>query len=214
MSKLLESVALPCTRVPDGVRPGNALRIAEPIRMGQGWRDEEDEGLRAGTVRLAWEPGALWVMAELVDDEIWSTATADSQRLWEMGDVFEMFLQVEGRDDYVEMHVAPHGFRMHLRLDTEMFRAMANEEREFDGALVRPPAFEAKTLVLDGQWVVEARVPASEVHPNGRISPGDRWLASFCRYDARAEGSAVLSSTSPHRICGFHRRAEWRSICF
>lgn len=197
-----------------GKRAGEILPHAPGILMGQGWNVAPDERLRPGVVRLAWEPEALWVRAELNDDEICSRATSDSQHLWELGDVFEMFLQGEGRDDYAEMHVSPGGFRMQLALDGTKFRRLESDECRVEDFLVVPPRFDAEARQETGGWTVEARIPAGEVDPKGRIDAGDRWLGSFCRYDVGCEGRPVLSSTSLHRVCRFHRRQEWRTICF
>lgn len=113
------------------------------------------------------ESRTLWVLATLDDTDIFTKATGDLQRLWELGDVFEIFLEAEGCGQYCETHITPGKFRMHLRLTSDDFTAMKKR------------------------------------------TPG------FCRSDAWSDGRApVLSSTSPHREANFHRRQEWRPICF
>lgn len=81
--------------------------------------------------------------------------------------------------------------------------------------MVRLPGFESRCKTTPSGWSVETRIPAAFVDPKGVISASSRWNASFCRYDAWTDGRPpVLSSTTPHSELDFHRRHEWRQLCF
>lgn len=59
---------------------------------------------------------AIWLKLEMTDRDVVSTATADHQYLWELGDLAEWFIGVPPGEDgthgtYVELHVNPHGHR-------------------------------------------------------------------------------------------------------
>ncbi len=44
-------------------------------------------------MRLGWNAAGLWVLATMDDDSIVSRATGNNQRLWNLGDVFEIFVR-------------------------------------------------------------------------------------------------------------------------
>lgn len=191
-----------------------SLGEAEPIALGQAWNHGPDRS--DGTVRLAWCPEALLVRADLRDGDVFTTATGDSQYFWELGDVFEIFLEAEGVGYYTEMHVAPGNFRMHLRIRPEEYLSMKAGNLTPADLMVRPPEFESRFEVVPGGWAVEAFIPVAAVQPGKKISHESRWRASFCRYDAGSDGRApVLSSTSRHSgKINFHAREDWRLLCF
>jgi hypothetical protein len=166
-------------------------------------------------VRIAWNPGALVIQADMDDDEVTTRATADSQYLWEMGDVFEVFLEAEGAGYYTEMHVAPGNHRLHLRIRPLDFEAMRNKLLTPSDLMVRPPGFTSKSAITATGWTTQVTIPAAAVDPRAAISRESRWKASFCRYDAWSDGRPpTLSSTSFHQKPSFHERNDWRPLCF
>lgn len=163
----------------------------------QPWAAQPEARFRPGTVRLAWSVDALLVLADLHDDEVRTSATADNQRLWELGDVFEIFLQAEGNDAYTELHVAPNGIRMHLRFPENL--------------PVTPVGFQASANLTATGWRVEARIPA-EVCGLPRFEAGTILRVSFCRYDAGAGAPPVLSTSAAHPAVSFHHPDEWPRV--
>lgn len=206
----LRTALLPCNiREPpvERVRPPSDNPVPVPchdtagegavFHLAQSWRPHTEPLFRPGLVRLAWQPAFLLVVADLVDEEVLTGATADNQRMWELGDVFEMFVKAEGRDDYVELHATPNGRRLHLR---------------FPGARAADPAaFHAEASIAPDGWRVTARIPAG-VAGLDCYRAGLALRASFCRYDAGTGTPPVLSSTSPHPVPSFHRPDEWPRI--
>lgn len=164
------------------------------FHLAQPWRAHPEEKFRAGTVRLAWVPGTLIARADLQDDDVRTTAAADNQNLWELGDVFEIFLQAEGSPGYTELHVAPNGKKLHLR---------------FPGKIPGDPAgFAASAAAIPGGWRIEALIPPG-ICGLPDFHAGQHLRVSFCRYDASGAGTPVLSTSSPHRVISFHRPEEW-----
>lgn len=139
-------------------------------------------------------------------------ATSDNQPLFELGDAFEIFLQREGATDYVELHVAPNGKRMHLSLPGLRGRPSPGAEAlAFGQMLVTPVGFSATTAMADEGWRAEVRIPAATLGLKD-FRGGERFRISFCRYDASGEGPPICSSSSPHKILDFHRPDEWTQI--
>lgn len=192
----------------------SSLESAVSVALGQVGGERSD--FSGGTVRIVWCPEALLVRADLLDGEVFTRATGDSQYFWEMGDVFEIFLEAEGAGYYTEMHVAPGNHRMHMRIRPEDYLSMRAGTLTPADLMVRPPGFESRCEMVPGGWAVEAVIPSETVQPGGRISRDSLWRASCSRYDAGSDGrDPVLSSTSFHRgKINFHARADWRILCF
>ncbi len=112
--------------------------------LGQHWAGHPDPGFRPCSVRVSWIERALHVMADLTDDESFSHATGDNQKMWTLGDVFEMFVQLEGRCDYAELHVTPNNHRLHLALPGVLGRATPDSEPlSFEAMRVHPVGFDS-----------------------------------------------------------------------
>lgn len=69
-----------------------------------------------GTVRYAWCEEFIYAAFELADSDPVTDATAHQQRLWELGDVAEWFLQPPDGTAYWEWHAAPNGHKACLFL--------------------------------------------------------------------------------------------------
>ncbi len=174
-----------------------AFAAAEPCPLGQAWLQAPESRLQSGAVRVARRERTLLVLAELDDADIHTSATRPNQRFWELGDTFEMFLEPEGATRYLELHVAPNGLTLQLRIP------IPRPAVEPETLMVEGPLFERRVWVEAGRWTVLASVPFASIGgPPARFS--------FCRYDYTRERSApVLSSTSPYSRLDFHRRHEW-----
>ncbi|MGF1678499.1 MAG: carbohydrate-binding family 9-like protein [Candidatus Methylacidiphilales bacterium] len=179
------------------------------FQLSQPWRKEPDPLFRPASVELTWSPEVLRITADLTDDEIFSRSTADQQRMWELGDVFEIFLQVGGRRDYIELHVTPHNHRMHLHLPGVGRRATPESDPlPFEKLLLPSVGFTSSARLTTGSWQVQATVPASVLNFE-MFTKGTELRISFCRYDAYRERKPILSTTSPHPVIDFHRPHEW-----
>ncbi|MEI6035396.1 MAG: sugar-binding protein [Verrucomicrobiae bacterium] len=190
-----------------------AIPGAQPTSLAYSW--PPGASCAKSQVRIAWNASGIFVRADLEDEDVTTAATGDSQHMWMLGDVFEVFLEAEGAGFYTEMHVAPGNHRLHLRFRPEDFEAMAQKSLPLSALIVRPPGFESRYMKTPSGWAAEVRIPVGLVDPAGEILAQSRWKASFCRYDAWSDARPpVLSSTSPHEDLSFHRRHEWRQLCF
>ncbi len=202
---------IPTTHAPDGLK--EAVSHAVPTPLAYSWPAAIPAAKTE--VRVSWDSGALFVRADLDDEDVTTAATGDSQNMWLLGDVFEIFLQSEGTGFYTEMHVTPGNHRLHLRIRPADWEALLQKKIPLSDLMIQPPGFESRFLKTPAGWAVEARIPTALVDPSGIISKDSRWIASFCRYDAWSDSRPpVLSSTSPHQELSFHRRHEWRPLCF
>ena len=181
------------------------LRATEPtlFSLGQPWQSEPDAGLRPTEVRARFAEGALLVEAEMVDDDVFNTATAHNQRTWETGDVFEVFVRRDDQESYTEVHVTPDNVKLHFRFaDFGHCTRLA----DFDEVAADPAEIESTAERTRAGWRATARIPVE-------AGPGELIRVSFCRYDAtRGAAEPVLSTSSPHPEVAFHRPLEW-TLC-
>jgi hypothetical protein len=194
-----------------------AFGRAYGCKMRQAWLAEPEVDFAPATVRVGWRGGSLLVFAELEDADIFTHATAPNQRMWELGDVLEMFLSPENAAHYVELHVTPNNFRLQLRLpDTPTLR-QAQAENCFHHLLLPDGVFRSRvwTQPENKMWFVYAEIPAAIVGGAEKPLAGMKWRASFSRYDCvRGRQEPIYSSTSPHAKLDYHRREEWGALIF
>ena len=181
------------------------IPIPMKLPLTQSWLREPEAGFLPATATFTWQTGILELLVDMIDKEVITTATACSQRLWEHGDVVELFLQRAGESGYHEYQVAPNGFTLALHYpDITCVTAVRREERRMEEFLTNEmPA--AKVSMLSEGWSVVLQIPL----PAG---PGEVFLVSCCRYDAGNGRPPVISSTSPHPTRDFHRPQDWREF--
>jgi len=194
-----------------------AFGRADGCVMGQAWLAVSEADFTPANVRVGWRSDSLLVFAELEDADICTRATASNQRMWELGDVLEMFLAPENSGSYVEFHVTPNNMRLQLRFPDTAALRQAQAANCFDDFLLPDGVFSSRSWVQpkNNKWLVYAEIPAVAVCGLDRPLAGGRWRFSFSRYDhicGRSE--PIISSTSPHAVADFHRRQEWGTLLF
>ncbi len=200
---------IPATQAQDSI----SLDESSPVLLDYSWPHGTQQAKTE--LRIAWNPEELLVRGDMEDEDVTTRATADSQHLWELGDVFEIFLESSDAGFYTEMHMTPGNHRLHLHIGRDHYEAIKNRSLSPSRVTVCPPGFASRSAITPTGWTTEARIPAGLVDPKGLITKSSKWRASFCRYDAWSDGRPpVVSSTSPHKELSFHRRHEWRPICF
>jgi len=182
-----------------------AFENAPSLPFRQAWLEAPAPDFRGGEVRVGWNAEGLRVFARMEDGCVFTQATGDNQKLWQLGDVFEIFVRDMAGEEYLELHTAPTGHRLQLRFASDqVIGHLRDGHLEAEDLLVNEPLFRVKARTVPGGWEVQACVTAI----TGRIL-----RASFSRYDYRdAETPPVLSSTSAHREINYHRQHEWAEL--
>ena len=143
-----------------------------------------------------------------------NAARSLNEHTWELGEVAETFIEEEGRQDYVEVHVTPENQRLQLRFPhggIERLRAGAASLTSF---LIPDAAWaQSLTCVRGDHWASRLILPVS-CFSSGFLSEGRRFLGNFSRYDCADAGDPILSATAPLTEPSYHRRHEWQSFRF
>ena len=218
MTTILHPPALLCRNQPkfnpsDWSAVTAAFAASDVCAMHQAWLPAPLAGFRPASVRVGHDADALWVYAHLQDDDPFNPETKFNAPAFTRGDAFEMFLRPEAQAAYFELHVTPENQIFQLRIPSaEVFAMPKLNPKATDQWLIPTPVFDHWTRVdrAAGWWEVLARVPFGSIVESGSAPAGRHWHFSFCRYDYTREiQSPVLSSTSPHSVCNFHRQTEW-----
>ena len=189
--------------------------------MQQAWLAQPEADWQPATVRVGWSADAMLVEAELTDCDIFNPVTEFNHVAFDKGDAFEIFVRPESQSAYYEIHITPNNQVLQLRFaDDRQVRQLPHgktlDERLGANKLWQPRITSSVRVEASARrWIVNATLPFSLVVESGVMQPGARWFCSFCRYDhTRGRRGAVLSSTSPHPQCDFHRQQEWQPIEF
>lgn len=194
-----------------------AFAGAQSCTLGQCWRAQTEADFRPAMVRVGWRQNSLLAFAELEDADIFTRATAHNQRMWELGDTFEMFLQPADSAGYAEFHVTPNNLRLQLRFPDLAARRRAQATNSVEELILPDGTFHSRTWTQpeNCRWFVLAEIPARSICGAPIPLPGCTWRFSFSRYDCwRDRPEPMISSSSPHSQANFHRREEWGVLLF
>ena len=178
-------------------------KSAHVWEYGQPWLPQMEPAFTPGQVSVGRENDDLLVHADLHDEHVMRKAFPFNFPAFMHCDAFEVFLGPADEKAYYELHVTPSNSVLQLFFDgTEGKKSL--EER-----MVAAPLFTSETQLTPKGWSVLARIPLKGLF----LSAHAEWLLSFGRYDyTPGQTKPVISSTSPHAICNFHRKHEWRRV--
>jgi hypothetical protein len=171
--------------------------------FGRPWLPQTDPAFAPGQVTLGLSENELVIRAELTDAHPMQDVFPLNFPAFMQCDAFEIFLGPADEKAYYELHVTPSNSVLQLYFDG------TDTKKSLEERAVAQPLFTSKTAIILGGWSVEARIPLKG------LFPGDHpeWLLSFGRYDyTPGTPTPVISTTSPHAVCGFHRKQEWPRV--
>ncbi|WFB36232.1 hypothetical protein P3T73_00455 [Kiritimatiellota bacterium B12222] len=191
-----------------------SLDHTKTFQLSQPWYDHLEFQFRRGEANLQWSPEALIVHAELSDDEVYTASDADNQHMWELGDVFEVFLQIEGQEDYVELHITPANTRFQAHKPNVPGNDASGEWKPIEHWLISPIGFSAEATTITDGWIVSMEIPPS-VLGLSEFTPGTELRVAFARYDGAPHREPTLSTTATHarsETVTFHIPTDWHPI--
>lgn len=146
--------------------------------------------------------------ALLQDAFPFNPATQDNQRLWLLGDVFELFLQLPGQEDYYEFHSTPEGCRLQLHIpDCRTFRTIPHEQKICDAGLTVKNRIDR----LRKLWYCELRVPFEGL---GLEKCPESVRFAFVRYNLQPETAVPEITTYPFFPVTVHAPSLWAELKF
>jgi hypothetical protein len=169
----------------------------------QPWLPQTDPAFAPGQVTLGLSENELVIRAELTDAHPMQDVFPFNFPAFMQCDAFEIFLGPADEKAYYEFHVTPSNSILQLFFDGSGVR------KTIEHHAVAEPLFTSRTAFTATGWRVESRIPLAKLFPGEH----PEWQISFGRYDHSPEtGTRVVSNTSPHTVCDFHRKEEWRRV--
>jgi len=170
---------------------------------GQPWRPQVEPAFLPARVSLCRCNDDLLVRANLHDAHVMTDVFPFNFPAFMQCDAFEIFLGPADEKAYYELHVTPSNSVLQLYFDGTDAKKILEER------MVAKPLFTSQTALTPEGWSVFARIPLKGLFPG--LHP--EWCLSFGRYDyTPGQPKPVISSTSPHAVCNFHRKEEWRRV--
>ena len=171
--------------------------------FGQPWLPQAEPAFAPGQVAVSLAGNDLLIRAELTDAHPMQDAFPLNFPAFMQCDAFEIFLGPVDEKAYYELHVTPSNSVLQLYFDG------TGTEKNLEERSVVAPLFTSHTKLLPEGWSVEARIPLRGLFPGEH----PEWLLSFGRYDyTPGAPRPLISTTSPHSVCSFHRKHEWRRV--
>ena len=169
----------------------------------QPWLAQTEPAFAPGRVVLGRSGDELVIRAELKDAHVMQDIFPFNHPAFTGCDTFEVFLGPVGEKAYYELHVTPSNSVLQLYFEG------AEARKSLEERMVAKPLFTSQTALTPEGWSVFARIPLNGLFPTSH----PEWLVSFGRYDyTPGAPKPVISTTSPHAVCGFHRKHEWRRV--
>jgi hypothetical protein len=185
------------------VKTGSMENPIHTWSFGQPWLSQPDPDFAPGQVMLGFSGNELLIRAELTDAHPMQDAFPFNFPAFTQCDAFEIFLGPADGKAYYELHVTPSNSVLQLFFDGSGVR------KTIEHHAVAEPLFTSQTALTATGWSVEARIPLQGLFPGEH----PEWQLSFGRYDHTPEtGTRVVSNTSPHAVCDFHCKPEWRRV--
>ena len=171
--------------------------------FGQPWLPEAEPAFLPGQVMIGHLENELLIRAELTDAHPIQDVFPLNFPAFMECDAFEIFLGPADEKAYYELHVTPSNSVLQLYFDG------TDTKKTLEERAIAKPLFTSQTELISQGWCVRARIPLKGLFPCEHSD----WLLSFGRYDyTLGQSSPVISSTSPHTVCNFHRRREWMRV--
>ena len=180
----------------------------------QHWTGADALPVETGVARIGATTKGLSVHIRYEDSDIFSTATANQQRMWTLGDVAEVFVK-PGREQstYWEVHVTPNEFLMDLYIPSRT--GMQAGQYTWEDMVTPESGTVYQAHVDDGSWSAELTIPWSAFGQSGIPAAGTTWQFAVCRYNYNGglEGEE-LSSTAPLSQASYHLVDEYMDLTF
>jgi hypothetical protein len=169
----------------------------------QHWNKTPEPRFQPGFVEVTQTESALLIEASLQDRAINLSRYPLNHLAFLECDAFEVFLGAENATHYFEFHVTPSNSILQLRFE------IGAPREPLESHMVQVPLFASEVKIESTSWHVRMKIPLPALDFPALPHP----MLSFGRYDYLSDGNPpVISSTSPHTVCNFHRMEEWTVI--
>ena len=197
-----------------GVKHPEKYRDCTRLPLKQFWRGAEVMPVENGHAYVGAAEVGICLYTYYQDSDIFSTATADDQKMWTLGDVAEFFIKPGlDRNEYWELHVTPNDFIMDIYIPDRA--KMQSGEITWDEVLAPESGASKRVQIADGHWAVELCIPWQAFDLDSMPVSGVTWQFAVCRYNYnQGLDDPELSSTALLTTPGFHQYEDFTHLVF
>ena len=216
-----DSTAYPCHHFASGSGSWEKFLQGRPfLALKQHWLKSPEAEWEPGFVSAAWDKDHLYIRAALSDRDIFNPLVGFNLPFYQKGDIFEVLVRSRDSEAYFEFQITPRNQVLQLMFPrgsslSDFKDSGADMDRLIETFRVSRRIVDTRAEVDQARniWTVLVKIPAAVLASDSRLRPNDSLRVSFCRYDyTRGKADPVLSSTSDHPICSFHRQGEWTTM--
>jgi hypothetical protein len=205
-----------CTTMQNTLSTDNSFEVKSDattdFQLIQGWNNESNPSFADCNVDFTWQADALIVTAHLTDADVHSKSSNDNQKMWELGDVFEMFIQIEGQEDYFELHITPTNTRFQAHKPNVVGTIEpGGTYMPIEHWLVSPVQFKATATQTPDGWIATMEIPPSLLGYQ-QFETGQQLRINFARYDGGPGREPDISASANHQTPSFHQPDDWHRI--
>ena len=173
-----------------------------------------EPAFQPGWARISWNQDSLVYDIVLTGAGARNSATRTNELTYDLGDVCEVFVEAQGGNHYLELHITPENQRLQLHWPLGGLDKVRAKQAKLDEFMVSNPDWvRTTTQVGSDYWAAQAVVPAALLGlPGNTLTAKTGLNTAVCRYDYTAQKKPTLSSTAAFQELFFHRRAEWHNL--
>lgn len=181
----------------------------------QAWRAAGAEsGFQPGWARISWESHGLWLESIFMGKAPGNRARQLNEYTWELGDICEFFLQIDGGTEYLELHVTPENQRLQLAWPVigQPLQAVRAGTLPLEKFMIPQGDWVKSAVHIAADfWATRTFMPAARLGLE-QLRAGQSLRGAACRYDCTSTQPYVLSSTAYFQVPEYHAREAWHRI--
>ena len=153
----------------------------------------------------------LYAASVMEDSDVYTTASGNSDRTWEKGDVMELFFQPAGKEEYFEVHLTPSQATLFLYFPNSEARKGVLEDaltdKKFEYELV---PFCASANISG--WYGRMKIRLKDLNTSADTLKGSKLAVCRYNYNRGTTAPEVSSSADFTGFKTFHTPQAWHKI--
>lgn len=197
---------------PSQLSPASVNAQWQPLL--QHWLPALHPDFQPGWSRITWNKDFLVYDIVLTRINAKNSARRMNEYTYDLGDVCEVFVEAEGSDRYLELHITPENQRLQLHWPQGGLDKLRAGQAKLEEFMVASPDWvRTSTHVTPDYWTTQAIIPTGILGlPSSPLSTRTALTTAVCSYDYTAKTKPTHSSTAFFKALSFHRRPEWHNL--
>jgi hypothetical protein len=190
------------------------LKIENALPLRQFWKSPKALPAERAWAWAGYDNKYLRFYTLADDSDIFTKATANKQKLWQLGDTMEFFIKPDkNQPAYWEIHVAPNNVIMDILIpERDPYKA---GRTPFEQVAKADSHCRTKVQRMPNKWLVQLRIPWKTFGLEQVPLKGTRWQFAVCRYNYWSDRKTPeYSSTAFLSKLDYHRFEEYHDLVF